>query len=336
MSRLRPVRVVPLALVAFVAAACAKEAGEKTVLQRDDLVAVGGGFDKNNIVDKDSFEDSRGIELVALRKFFAKTSYERPTFLDTYQSNGIPALDAVLRASAQYRLNPLLFLVRAQMAQGLVGEPIYPMPPDRVEYVFRCGCFSGKCNAEYAGFDRQVDCLGRQFREYLDDVEATGATAGGWGPDKESLTLDGQTVKPADAATAALYQYTPVVGAGKAGNWLFWNLWYKYARALDYAGPVQGQSPKWIGDECKGSDGCPYEGGICATQYPGGLCTIECTGECPAAAGRSSSFCAEFPNGGFCLEMCNPGAPVCRQGYKCAPVKRAGGPQQAYVCVAGE
>ena len=297
---------------------------------------MGGGFDKNQIVDKDSFEDSRGIEVAALQKFLDKTIYARPTFLETYQSNGIRAIDAILRTASRYRLNPLLFLVRAEIEQGLVGEQFYPLPPERVEYVFRCGCYSGQCNAAYAGFDRQVDCVGRQLRQYLDEIEAAGATAGGWGPGKEMTTLDGQTVKPADASTAALYQYTPIVGTGKTGNWLFWNLWFKYAKALEYAGPVEGQSPKWIGDECRGSDGCPYEGGICATQYPNGLCTIECTGDCPSQPGRSSSFCAEFQNGGYCLEMCNPGAPACRQGYKCAAVKRAGGPQQAYVCTAAQ
>jgi hypothetical protein len=331
-----PAGVVALALVAAVVTACAKEATEDTVLQRDDLVAVGGGFDKNQIIDKDSFEDSRGIDEVALQKFLSKTIYQRPTFLETYQSNGIRAIDAIQRSASQHRLNPLLFLVRAQIDQGLVGEQFYPLPPERVEYVFRCGCYSGTCNAAYAGFDRQVDCLARQFRQYLDEIEANGTTSGGWGPDKEMTTLDGERVKPTDAATAALYQFSPVVGVGKRGNWLFWNLWFKYAKAMEYAGPVEGQSPKWIGDDCKGSDGCPYEGGICATQYPNGLCTIECQGDCPSQPGRPSSFCAEFSNGGYCLEQCNPGAPACRQGYKCVPVKRFNGTQQAYVCAAAQ
>jgi hypothetical protein len=329
-----PAGLLALAFVISVAAACAKESNDTGVLQRDDLSPVGGGFDPNSIVDKDAFEDSRGIELDALQKFLGKTPYARPSFLETYQSNGIRAADAIIRAAGQYRLNPLVFLVRAQIDQGLVGEQFYPFPTDRVEYVFRCGCYAGHCDPAYAGFDKQVDCLGRELRRSLDDVEANGHTAGGWGPDSAQTTLDGQKVQPADAATAVLYQYTPIVGKDKAGNWLFWNLWYKYAKALDYAGPVEGQSPKWIGDDCKGADGCPYEGGICVTTYPGGLCSYACTGECPALAGRPTAFCAEFPNGGYCLELCNPNAPACRQGYECKPVKKFGGPQQATVCTA--
>ena len=37
------------------------------------------------------------------------------------------------------------------------------------------------------------------------------------------------------------------------------------------------------------------------------------------------SFCAAFPEGGFCFQICNLGAPACREGYECKSVIRFNG-----------
>ena len=305
---------------------CAKAAPERTVLQGEDLATGDQKFDKNEIVDSASFTDNVGLDLIAVQSFLRRTPYRRASFLETYQSNGVRAVDAILGASARYRLNPLVFLVRLEMAQGLVGEQFYPFPPKRVEYVFGCGCpTTGTCDPHQAGLDRQIECLGRALRTSLDEVAAGGATAGKWGPGKASLSLDGQTVTPVDDSTAALYQYAPIVGTGVAGNWVFWNIWQAYAKALDYQpplGPSQ-SSTGWVGDACQGDATCGYQDGQCATgdKYPGGLCTAPCTKECPTDPGRAQTFCADLGQGttGYCLQVCNPNAPACRQGYKCVP-----------------
>jgi hypothetical protein len=233
--------LVALSCVAALAVpACAKQGAERTVLQADDLDSAKDGFDPSAIVADGAFTDGQSIDVSQVQQFLERTPYNRGSFLATYQSNGVRAADAILRAAARYSLNPLVFLVRAQMAQGLVGEEFYPAPPSRVEYVFGCGCAgsSGEaCDPSLAGFDSQVSCLGRTLRASLDEITATGATAGQWAPGQPRLTLDGVTVTPADAATAALYEYTPIVAVKKAGgNWLFWNLWQKYALAIGYFG----------------------------------------------------------------------------------------------------
>ena len=85
-------------------------------------------------------------------------------------------------------------------------------------------------------------------------------------------TLDGVRVTPADDSTAAIYQYLPTVAEGApGGTWLFWNLWKKYATALNYAGAGGVVTPTAsIGDGCTVSGDCGYPGGVCATNYPGG------------------------------------------------------------------
>jgi hypothetical protein len=182
-----------------------------------------------------------------------------------------------------------------------------------------------------------VDCFGRALRASLDEIAAGGATAGGWGPGRSMQTLDGKSVTPKDASTAALYQYTPAVKAGQAGgSWLFWNLWQKYASYLSYFGGSGQNTPTaWIGDACKVDGNCGYTGGVCATNYPNGLCTSSCTSDCPTDPSRGPSFCADFSGqGGYCLPVCNPAASACRTGYACQRVAKFGDASQGeFVCV---
>lgn len=286
-------------------------------------------FDRNTILDTASLTDVDAIDVPILQKFLHRTPYARASFLETYQSNGVRASDAIAKAARTYRINPLVFLVFAQVTQGLLGEPNYPFPPERVEYVFRCGCLQGNnCLPELAGFDRQVDCLGRSLRVALDQIAAGGATTAGWGVDTTSLTLDGLKVTPTTEATAVIYDRIPRVAEGEAGgSWFFWNVFNVYAGGIDYAGPIGGGiGGGWIGAACESSAGCGIgEGATCATNYPEGLCTIACKGDCPSEPDRPEAFCADFKaNGGYCLAVCNPGAPNCRPGYKCIRLKRFG------------
>jgi len=325
-SRFNPLaRAFVLALVA----ACSKSPGESSVLQASDLQGNGASFDANEIVDGASFQDQGALDEAAILKFLQKTPYGSSSFLATYASNGIGAAHAMAVASARYALNPLAFLVRAQMDDGLIGSTTYPSPSTRVEYAFDCGCIApGQCDAAYAGFDVQVDCLGAALRESLDAVAATGKTDGGWGPGVTSTTLDGVAVTPKDDSTASLYQYTPIVAVGQAGgNWLFWNLWRKYAAFAGYGGAKGGPTVSWVGDACTASSACVYGGtaGTCATRFPGGLCTLACTGSCPTAMNEAQTFCADFGAlGGFCLAVCNPADPQCRTGYGCKSVAQVG------------
>jgi|GEM_PF-1063448 len=336
---------IALAAVApLVSTACAKTATESTILEADDLKSSPDlPFDRNEIVAPGAFTDAQALDVPTIQQFLERTPYKTPTFLSTYQSNGIRAADAIVNAAVAHGINPLVILVRAQMEQGLLGAQFYPFPPARIEYVFNCGCPGGgvACDANLAGFDRQADCLARRLRASLDEIAGPAqATAGGWGPGKEAISLDGFKVTPADASTAALYQYEPIVGTGKRGNWLFWNIWQEYAAFIEYDGPVASTSTgSWIGDACAGDtntcNGIP--GGFCATNFPGGMCTVDCAANpCPIDPSHPDTFCADFLEaGGFCLAVCNPGVPgSCHDGYECKTVIQFGSPTSArFACV---
>ena len=329
-------RLALLILAAAMPIACAKSGSEHTYLQAQDLDGQ-PGFARDAIVDTPSFTDASGIDGASIQRFFGRTPYNRPSFLATYQSNGLRASDAIVRSAIAHGINPLVFLVRAEMEQGLLGEQFYPDPPSRVEYAFGCGCNGiDKCDPKLAGFDVQVECLARALRKNLDDIATNGATEGGWAPGVTSVTVDGVKVTPRDEATAALYQYTPKVGLGSSGNWLFWNIWQLYAIALQYAGPIGPAGGSFVGDPCKADPSCSYPGGICATNYPGGLCTASCTGDCSMLGTGPQAFCASFQQAGYCLPVCNPSvAASCRDGYSCKKVLRFGSTTESQdVCVA--
>ena len=310
-----------LAAAGAVASACAQQTPESTFLHADDLAKGTVPFDKNQIVEPGAFQDTITIDAAAIQSFLARGPYKRASFLETYQSNGIRAADAISNAAITYKINPLVILVEAEVAQGLVGSQFYPFPPQRVEYVFNCGCPSaGRCDPALAGFERQVACLAGQLRTSLDEIAANGTTAGNWGPGTTSLTLDNVKVTPADPSTAALYQYSPLVGNGSRGNWLFWNIWQNYAAFLEYSGPIgSGPDGAWIGEACQADSACVTPGAFCAKDYPGGMCTVSCSKDCPSDPDHPESFCADFlDKGGYCLAVCSKGVPgSCRAGYDC-------------------
>lgn len=294
-------------------------------------------FDANQVVADGDFTDTTSLTLdvTAIQEFLAKTPYSRSSFLVTYQSNGVRASDAIVAAARQYRINPLVFLVFTEITQGLVAARTYRFPPERVEYIFGCGCTGpDDCLPQLAGYDRQLACLGQALRSALDEIRVNDRAPSGWGPGITNTTLDNVEVTPANDATAALYDRLPRVNSGgDSGTWAFWKVWQLYATALNYTGAQGGTSDgAWIGAACSANAMCSaVQDGICASDFPGGLCTVKCDGSCPSEPGRPETFCAKFPDSGYCLAVCNPAAPACRTDYQCVRATGVAGDSQ-YVC----
>ena len=338
MSCLRTLAILA-AVAALVVPAC-KSSSVAATLPADDMKPT-GKFDRNNLIDLATMTDVESLTSVAVQNFFAHNPYNASSFLETYQSNGVRAVDAIIAAARTYRINPLVFLVYAEMTQGLMAERTYPFPPERVEYVFGCGCIAqNDCLPALAGFDRQVDCLGQQLRQSLEAIANGGSqrTNAGWGPNITSTTLDGLKVTPEDAATAAFYDRTPRVNpSARDGTWLLWSILQLYENKLQYSGPVGAVDGRWIGDPCAFDTACALDGAICATNYPDGLCTVKCTGPCPSDTTKAPAYCTSFRDGGFCFQICNGSATDvkgnCRDGYECLHLVGVGESKDAeYVC----
>src|SRR5689334_17829452 len=113
-------------LVALVALAACGDDEFPAKLQPDDFKALEGEdapkFDRNKVTDLGVFTDIETIkEAPDVQKIFERTPYGGRSFLGTYQSNGVRAADAVVRAARQHRINPLVLIVFAQITEGLLG-----------------------------------------------------------------------------------------------------------------------------------------------------------------------------------------------------------------------
>src|SRR5438105_13903541 len=106
-SRLAEILLL-VAAVAVVGPGCAKDSQEKTILQSEDL-STGpdqGQFDPSEVIDPASFTDDEQLDAQQLQDFLHRTPYKRASFLETYESNGVRAVDALVLASRIYKSNP--------------------------------------------------------------------------------------------------------------------------------------------------------------------------------------------------------------------------------------
>lgn len=137
------------------------------------------------------------------------------------------AADIILRSAQQNGVSPKFLLVLLQKEQSLVEDDD---PSDRqldwaTGYAVCDSCSKDDPAIQrWKGFGKQVNSAAMQFSDgYLADIETYGSTQGKYGPGIE-VEIDGEIVVPENAATAALYAYTPHLH----GNSNFVNIWDRW------------------------------------------------------------------------------------------------------------
>lgn len=138
------------------------------------------------------------------------------------------ASDIIWRAAQTHNISPKFLLVLLQKEQSLIEDDD---PTDRqldwaTGYAVCDSCSKDDPAIQrWKGFGKQVNSAAAQFREgYLADIEETGSTQGKYGPGIE-VEIDDTTVTPANAATAALYAYTPHLH-GNENFVKIWDRWF--------------------------------------------------------------------------------------------------------------
>jgi hypothetical protein len=170
-------------------------------------------------------------------------------------SGGISAAQIIYNAAQEYQINPEVILTTLQKEQALVTDnwPWY----NEYQYAMGYACpDSSGCSTNYADFYQQVDSAAWQFRQYLDNPGTydywTGNNYIQYSPD---ASCGGSTVDIQNAATAALYIYTPyqpdqaalnnLYGSGDScsayGNRNFWRDFTNWFGSTQYYEPPDGQ-----------------------------------------------------------------------------------------------
>lgn len=155
---------------------------------------------------------------------------QRGGFLKDYSVDGVPYSDWLATKCSNSNLNPKVILVNLQKEQSALTRPL---PPDNVlNRILGYGMTDSGDMKQYYGFAKQHE---QAILDITKDFAKYKALAR-----QPEMIIDSGLVKirPSNAMTSMLYEYTPWSGApcsiwtakwgGIHGVYLFWKLWTQY------------------------------------------------------------------------------------------------------------
>jgi hypothetical protein len=186
------------------------------------------------LIGDQEFIDASAMSLAEVQTFLQEHGSPLATsFLPDSDGHLKLPTEIIWFAAQEARINPKVLLTTLQKEQRAITDP---KPSQRqLDFVMGYGCPDGSgCSDRFRGFGKQVRGAALQFRGYLDDLREKGETIARWAVGRAKVTGDGVEVAPQNAATAALYSYTPWRGGTAnvrrvGGNLSFvriWNQWF--------------------------------------------------------------------------------------------------------------
>ena len=166
-------------------------------------------YDMHRLLEDTDITGGQWITVAQVQAFLE----QKGSYLATYKDpawNYKTAATLIVEQSKLQTISPLYMLARIQTESSLITSGT----STNLAKATGCGCpDSGGCSTSYSGFGKQIECSAKKMRGYLIDLDAGRATVSGWKPGVLKSTSDPCSVKPVNKATAALYTYTPWVGA---------------------------------------------------------------------------------------------------------------------------
>jgi hypothetical protein len=169
-------------------------------------------FNIHQLLNDDDITGGANITATQVQSFLTQkrsylAGYTDPAF-------GKTAATLIVEKARASDISPLYMLARVQIESSLVGSG----SSRNLVQATGCGCpDGGSCAGRYAGFGKQIECAAKLMRNYLTDLDTSGETIAEWAVGRKKSTLDPCSVTPKNRATAALYTYTPWVGANGLG-----------------------------------------------------------------------------------------------------------------------
>lgn len=184
-------------------------------------------FDPNYILSNDDMTDGFALDRNQIQAYLDRGylgSYRTEDHEGTVRS----AADIVWRAAQNNGINPKFLLVLLQKEQSLIEDdsPTQKQLDWAAGYAVCDDCsMSDPAIQRWKGFGKQVNSASLQFIEgYMADIEQVGTTQGKYGPDVR-VEIDDEIVVPENAATAAMYAYTPHIH-GNQNFVAIWERWF--------------------------------------------------------------------------------------------------------------
>jgi hypothetical protein len=180
-------------------------------------------FDPEYIISDREFQDSEALTLGEIQRLLER-GFLGQAVLEDWQGVRRTAAEIVFRAARDHQVSPAVLLVMLQKEQSLVDDddPTQKQLDWAMGYAVCDDCsMSDPKISRWRGFGKQVNSAAMQLTDgYLSDIATYGTTAGKYGPGV-TVTISGEEITPQNAATAALYAYTPHLH----GNQLFASLY---------------------------------------------------------------------------------------------------------------
>ncbi len=209
--------------------------------QPADLNVISVEINPERLLEDDHILGGANITDVTVQAFLERegsflAGYTDPVSLMT-------AAQIIADRSHTYGISPLYMLARIQVESSLISSGT----SNNLDAATGCGCPDNTgCNPNFGGFGNQVECAAEKMRGYFDDLDAGRPTIAGWAVDQQKSTLDPCSITPRNKATAALYTYTPWVGAyagscGRqtvGGSSLAALVFYRFRSVPDFGWPI--------------------------------------------------------------------------------------------------
>lgn len=212
-------------------------------------------FDPNFIISDDDMTDVFALDYNQIQAFLDRGALGDLKTPD-WQGRNRYAADIIWRAAQNNGISPKVILVLLQKEQSLIEDedPTQKQLDWATGYAVCDSCSMSDPSLErWKGFGKQVNSATLQFSEgYLADIEKYGVTSGNFGPGK-TITIDGIRVTPQNAATAALYAYTPHLEGNRNFAYL-WQTWFGRNYPSGTLVQVPGEEGVWL---IKGSERRP-------------------------------------------------------------------------------
>jgi peptidoglycan hydrolase CwlO-like protein len=193
---------------------------EEAARAREAAAAAGNGgvadppvaFRPDTLISDSTFTDSGSLSAASIQAFLSSQSGALKSYSGRDHSGVTKtAAQMIADASSAWRVSPKVILVTLQKEQSLLSNG---SPSQRaLDWAMGCGKTDSSTLTRYQGFGNQIwggaRALHRSRSYWRRGI---------------SLTIDGNAVYPANAATHSLYRYTPHFHGAR----LFWSLYWRY------------------------------------------------------------------------------------------------------------
>lgn len=167
-----------------------------------------GNIDADRPMTDNHLTGDQNVTAAQVQKFLDYQGSALAGYTDSKTKESAATIIASL--SEKESISPVYMLARIETESALISSGNL----NYIDSATGCACpDSGTCNPSDGGFYNQIKCAATLMRGYLNDLARTGETVSGWRVGVRKDTLDPCAITPANQATAALYTYTPWVGA---------------------------------------------------------------------------------------------------------------------------